>query len=94
MAIRATPHGQRIVENGAGIDVRGKQTGNAVVVANAAVSSALTSPGLWRVAATSECIVRFGDSSLTNAANGEYWPAGHVEIVSLSDGAKIAVDAP
>lgn len=69
-----------------------KQVGNAVSVSDAAASSAVVKAGLYRIAATTASLVNIGPA-VTNGANGEYWPAGQVEVRYLAAGDKIGVSA-
>lgn len=77
---------------GVSSDIRGPQEAAAVTVADAAVSAAIGTPGVYRIAAVTACRVRIG-ASVTNATGGEHWPAGHVEMIRLNATDKIAVDA-
>ena len=93
MAIEATFHGFRPVDAGGyGTTHLPKQEAAAIVVANDAVSAALTDGGVYRIAATSACRVVFGTDP-ADATGGEYWPQGRVETRTLAAGDKIAVDA-
>lgn len=94
MAIEMTYHGGRPREgSGALLDALPAQVGAAAAVASGSVSAALTSDGLYRIRASADCRVRCGDGTLTNAAGGEVWGAGSVEVRYLAAGSKIAVGA-
>lgn len=72
-------------------DYYGEQLADAVAVADAAVSSALTG-GVYRIVATTASVVRIG-SGLSDATGGEVWPAGTVEARRIPDGFVVACDA-
>lgn len=89
MAISVTYHGGLART---GVQAVSGQNGNAIAVADDAVSAALTQTGLYRIAATSDCTIRIG-YSLTDASDGEYWPTNCLEIRWIETGKVIAVDA-
>lgn len=95
MAISMTPHTLRPRDgHGALVDALTGQDGDAVTVADDTISAAMGADdvGLWRIAATSACTVRIGPE-LTDATNGEYWPADWIEVRYLAEGDIVAVDA-
>jgi hypothetical protein len=93
MAIELTFHGFRTVDaGGAHTPHLPAQTGDAVTVADGAVSAGLADGGIYRVVATSACRVRFG-SDPADATGGEYWPQGHVALRTVAGASKVAVDA-
>lgn len=72
-------------------DVLGAQEGNAVTIADDAVSAALPA-GFYRILATAACRVRIG-VSLSDATGGERFPADLPEVRAVPEGNVIAVDA-
>lgn len=72
-------------------DVIGAQEGDVVAVADDTVSAA-QDLGTYRIIASTACRVRIG-AGLSDASNGETWPASHVEVRNVPAGAVIAVDA-
>jgi hypothetical protein len=71
--------------------VLSEQVGDAIVVANGAVSDALVS-GHFRIVATGDCLVRFGEDP-ADASDGETWYAKSEGVRYLKAGHKVAVDA-
>lgn len=93
MAVTFTAHNARPTERyNRVVDAIGGQTANSTSVADGAASSAVTASGLYRIAATSASLVNIGPS-VSNGANGEYWPADHVEVRYLTEGDKVGVSA-
>lgn len=72
-------------------DYFGEQLASAITVADAAVSAALTG-GFYRIAATTNSVVRIGEG-LANANGGFYMAAGSVECVKVPQGFVIACNA-
>lgn len=94
MAISYTFHGPSRARDGSGSFANGlgPNVGNAVAVADAAASDALAHTGWYRIVATSASLLQYG-ASVTNGANGEVWPANHIEARYLPAGHKIGVSA-
>lgn len=86
MAITITRHGL------GARDYFGDQQADAITVADAAVSSALTG-GFYRIIATTASVVRIGPEGLANANGGEVWPTGTIEGRRIPDGYVIACNA-
>lgn len=89
MAISFTYHGEYKANKA---DALLKATGNRTDIADAAASSALSSTGWYRLAASTDSYVLI-DSAATDGTNGEYFPAGHVEVRWIVSGDKIGVSA-
>jgi hypothetical protein len=93
MALTLTPHGARPREqNGRLLDALDEQLSDAIHIPDGTVSEALES-GIYRVIATSDCLVRFGSAGIADAAAGEPWFAGAMEVRWCRAGQRIAVDA-
>ena len=93
MAVTLTPYDKRAYEEGRRIDVVGGQSDNSISVANGSVSDPIVVGGLYRVIATSDCVVRIGNATLANATGGEPWPEKHFEMRNIARGRVVAVDA-
>jgi len=64
-----------------------------ITVADNAVSDALPT-GLYRIYASGDCSLWFGNTAtVAEAANGEPWPEGTVEVRSIVQNQKIACKA-
>lgn len=89
MALSITYHGDR-PRTGPGqpIDALGKQVGDAINVAD---NYAFLTSGLFRVRATADHTVRFGDSTLNAATNGEVWKADDREVRWMNIGEKVYI---
>jgi hypothetical protein len=85
MAISITRH------NLGARDYIGEQLSDSVTVADGAASSAL-SAGLYRIAATSNSLVRVGPG-LTNGSGGFYMAAGTTEAVRVPEGFVVGCSA-
>lgn len=72
-------------------DYYGDQLADSITVADAGVSAALPA-GLYRIAATTNSVVRVG-SALANANGGTYMAAGSVEARQVPQGFVIACNA-
>lgn len=90
MAISFTLHGGD--HNAPTPEALRKPSTDRVDVADAAVSSALTIPGFYRIAASTTSYVAVG-SAVTNGTNGAHFPAGHVEVWWIGAGDKIGCSA-
>lgn len=89
MSLSITYHGERPLSRpGGAIDVLGKQKGDVVAVTG---NYTFPASGLYRVKATADHTVRFGDASLSSAANGESWSSGEKEVRYLSEGEKVYI---
>jgi len=95
MAIKATYYGNMLPRqnNYDTVEAPGAQSGDAISVANGAVSSAVASTGIYRIKATSACTIRIG-TSLANASGGEPWAIEEKEYRYIVAGEVIACDAP
>lgn len=89
MSLSITFHGDRPKDGpGYSVDVLGKQIGDVVTVTG---SYTFPAAGLYRIKATADHTVRFGDSSLSAATNGESWAAGEKEVRFLRAGEKVYI---
>lgn len=94
MAISYTFHGSRVArqDDGRTPDALLKATGGRVDVADGAASSALSSSGWYRIAASTTSYVLIS-STATNGTGGEHFPAGHVDVRWIDSGDKIGCSA-
>lgn len=94
MALELTFHGTRPREGGssANVDALTKQIGDAIAVADGAVSAALPGTGLYKLSVTSNCRFRV-DADPADATGGELGFTGDHDVRYFVQGDKIAVDA-
>jgi hypothetical protein len=94
MAISFTFHTARAAENETGETLQAlkKPTGARVDVADAAVSSALATSGLYRIVASTTSYVLIS-SAATNGTGGFHLPAGSDIVMRIEAGEKIGCSA-
>lgn len=89
MALSITFHGVRPLDlPGRLVDALGPQVLDAATVAG---NYTFPSDGLYRVVATADHTVRFGEASLASAANGEVWKANDKEVRYMHAGDKVYI---
>lgn len=90
MAVEVTYYGKSRPRDASGalIDALPAQVGAAITV-TAGVSAALPE-GIYKIDATSDGLVRWGDSTLASATGGDPWKIGESQVVWIEANGKIA----